>query len=331
MSYILRFLNLATLRTFLSMARIPNICVICEDAESFDCKLALAPCGRHWICSNDLTAFYILATRDESQYPPKCCGHVFHIKDYEHCVEHDTAEAFTEKEAEYKVLARNRVYCANTSCARFLDPRTHIQCPTSGVAYAVCHDGDACDKLTCTKCKTLINGKANEHACSDDEDAAEMEKAIRENKFQQCYACHTIIELREGCNHIQCHCGHEICYICGRPWTGHHGCPSHTAASYDADGYNQNGFHRDTGLHRSGLAYAQYMSSISGHGELEEGEIYESDGEAEPAEVLQQLHIGDVEQRKGDRGDDDDDDGSEDVESGPVGQSGLSWWGWGYR
>ena len=47
--------------------------------------------------------------------------------------------------------------------------------------------------------------------------------------------------------------------ICGLQWGNGatlctHGCPKNERAAYDVDGYNQCGYHRDTGLSRSGFA-----------------------------------------------------------------------------
>lgn len=50
----------------------------------------------------------------------------------------------------------------------------------------------------------------------------------------------------------RCQCGAEFCYVCGKSWQGIHGCPHYGPAIYDEEGYNQDGFHRDTGLDREG-------------------------------------------------------------------------------
>lgn len=50
----------------------------------------------------------------------------------------------------------------------------------------------------------------------------------------------------------RCQCGAEFCYVCGESWQGMHGCPQYGPAVYDEAGYNQDGFHRDTGLDREG-------------------------------------------------------------------------------
>lgn len=49
-----------------------------------------------------------------------------------------------------------------------------------------------------------------------------------------------------------CECGGEFCYICGEQWPGIHGCPHYGPAIYDDEDYNQDGYHRITGINREG-------------------------------------------------------------------------------
>lgn len=55
----------------------------------------------------------------------------------------------------------------------------------------------------------------------------------------------------------RCECGHDFCYICGVYWEGLHACPHYGKPEYDDEDYNQDGFHRDTGLNRNGFTRPQ--------------------------------------------------------------------------
>lgn len=69
-----------------------------------------------------------------------------------------------------------------------------------------------------------------------------------------------------------------------------HGCPHYGPAIYNADGYNQEGYHRDTGLNRQGLTFVQEMRLLGGGHPGAEGEEVDNDGDADDDwNVLQHL------------------------------------------
>jgi hypothetical protein len=82
-------------------------CVICAGTEDEGEVLLAAPCGRHWVCKDDITSFFARATENESLFPPKCCNQIFLLHDYEESVDFDVAWDFQVKEqGEYSVLAK---------------------------------------------------------------------------------------------------------------------------------------------------------------------------------------------------------------------------------
>ncbi|KAF3008822.1 hypothetical protein E8E13_010704 [Curvularia kusanoi] len=205
----------------------------------------------HWVCKDDIGSFFLRATETESLYPPKCCGQIFLLEVYEPHLEFDVSWAYQVKEqGEYAVLAKYRIYCANPTCSKFLDPATHVEDESRKLTYAVCQDGE-CAKATCTKCKALMENFRS-HACEQNEDLKQFRQTAVEKGYQECPRCASTVELAEACNHITCECGAEFCYVCGDEWSGLHGCPVYGPAYYDEDGYNQDGFHRTTGLNHEG-------------------------------------------------------------------------------
>lgn len=82
-------------------------CVICGGEES-DCELLLgAPCGDHFVCSDDVGSFFERATQNESLFPPRCCGQIFMLQDYDEYVPFDIAWAYQVKEqGEYATLPK---------------------------------------------------------------------------------------------------------------------------------------------------------------------------------------------------------------------------------
>jgi hypothetical protein len=77
----------------------------------------------------------------------------------------------------------------------------------------------------------------------------------------------------------RCQCGAEFCYICGESWPGMHGCPHYGPAIYDEEGYNQDGFHRDTGLNREGHTRRQALRDTDSDHEEEDEEDDDPDAQ----------------------------------------------------
>ncbi|KAF1828664.1 hypothetical protein BDW02DRAFT_584306 [Decorospora gaudefroyi] len=251
-------------------------CVICGSNES-ECELLLsAPCGSHWVCTDDVASFFENATNNESLFPPKCCDQMFMLADYAEYVPVEMAWAYQVKEqGEYAILARFRTYCANRACAKFLHPASHIKDPKTSVTYAICEAED-CGLSTCVECKQLLEEGTRNHECKQNEDDKRFKQMATEKGYQECSVCGATVELAEACNHITCECGNAFCYICGEDWPGLHSCPHYGPPIYDEEGYNQDGFHRETGLNRDGLD-----RHLGARGE---GEDPDDDGEREDRE-----------------------------------------------
>ncbi|CAA9960022.1 RING finger domain containing protein [Pyrenophora teres f. maculata] len=241
-----------------------NSCMVCGSEESEVDLLLSVPCGRHWVCPDDVASFFEHATNNESLFPPKCCDQILMLADYEDHVPFDVAWAYQEKEqGEYAILAKFRVYCGHPPCATFLHPTSHLEDADTRTAYAIC-EAEGCGKFTCTKCRALIQDGIENHECKKDEEQENFKQAAAEKGYQECTGCGAIVELIEACNHITCGCGQSFCYVCGKDWEGHHACPLYGRPMFDEEGYNQDGFHRDTGLNRNGLTRRQEIDHARG-------------------------------------------------------------------
>lgn len=216
--------------------------------------------------SKCLADAFTKAMDNEQLYPVKCCDQILLIDDYQEyipdLIPFELYMAFKEKELEYATQAKYRVYCGNTGCAQFLHRQNYSTSDT--VSYAKC---DRCDKHTCTKCKNLLHEQKREdnelgpalaaHNCDITESEKQFRDAAKEHGYQVCDGCGGTVELKEACNHMTCTCGYSFCYICGKAWEGVHACPLYGPVAYDEEGYNQEGFHRDTGLNRAGQTRQQ--------------------------------------------------------------------------
>ncbi|KAJ4994320.1 IBR finger domain-containing protein [Stagonosporopsis vannaccii] len=271
-------------------------CVICGGDEASGEQLLEAPCQRHWVCTDDVASFFERATENESLYPPKCCGQLFLLGVYEAHIPFEVSWNFQMKaQGEYSVLAKYRVYCANPACSKFISPAAQTKDPSSNTNYAICQD-ESCGRLTCTTCKTLLDG-ASSHNCEQNEDYRKFKQTATEKGFQECPTCASTVELAEACNHITCQCGASFCYVCGENWPGVHGCPPYGPAVYDVEGYNQDGFHRNTGLNREGRTrQEQARADHAEDGDPEDENDNEGDEEGEQFDefhpVLQHVEAG---------------------------------------
>ncbi|KAI8049883.1 hypothetical protein BDF22DRAFT_745756 [Syncephalis plumigaleata] len=111
-----------------------------------------------------------------------------------------------------------KMYCPNKRCSKVL---TISQLSRANDCLAECTH---CHYAICTKCTCLWhNGyscaqyKAIPDARKNTEDSSVLAMA-KDNKWCRCTKCQALVELRYGCNHITCHCGHQFCYKCGSSW-----------------------------------------------------------------------------------------------------------------
>ncbi|MCJ1470503.1 hypothetical protein MMC07_009149 [Pseudocyphellaria aurata] len=176
-------------------------CTAC-DSERLLFDVFQAPCG-HDYCQECLSTLFQLATIDETLFPPRCCRQEMSLESVKHYLSSALIQTFEEKSIEFR--SSNRTYCSRPTCSSFISPDNI--------------DGDrarcvACGTHTCTICKN----NAHDGDCPEDTATQQTLEMGREQGWQRCYNCRSLIELDVGCNQILCHCGAEFCYLCGQPW-----------------------------------------------------------------------------------------------------------------
>lgn len=81
-----------------------------------------------------------------------------------------------------------------------------------------------CLKETCRFCKEPSHIPLR---CDEVENTKEMnmrtfiENKVTEAMIRVCYKCNKRFFKVEGCNHMKCSCGAEMCYICKTPISGY--------------------------------------------------------------------------------------------------------------
>ncbi|KAF8553207.1 hypothetical protein OG21DRAFT_1273259 [Imleria badia] len=183
-------------------------CVICTDPiHSVEIR---APCGHYYDigCATDL---FQSATRDETLFPPRCCGQNVPFGRIRPHLSPALITAFQQKKAEFSTL--KRVYCSSPTCSRFLGPVS--EGIFGGRVYSC--PAPRCRRRTCGKCREQHSGDRT-HVCRPDAGATQVLELSRASGWARCPGCSHMIELHLGCFHTTCRCGTEFCYLCRARW-----------------------------------------------------------------------------------------------------------------
>ncbi|KAM0425475.1 hypothetical protein ACHAPT_009264 [Fusarium lateritium] len=175
-------------------------CIACGDRFPA-MALSRSPCS-HEYCRECLVGLVRASLQDESLFPPRCCGQNIPIK-VGLWFSPGLVGEFRAKKVEFETP--NRTYCSEPSCSTFVPP-TMI-----AGELAMC---PKCRRITCVHCK----GRSHEGICPSDTASQQVLQLATENGWQRCKACHRVVELEFGCNHITCICKAEFCYVCGERW-----------------------------------------------------------------------------------------------------------------
>jgi len=166
-----------------------------------------APCGDTY-CHVCLGAIFQNATVDEELFPPRCHKQEIPLFLVQPFMSKEDITRFKQKREEFKT--RNRTYCHNTDCGRFI-PTAYIDEESD---CALC---GSCGKMTCVNCKKTYHGIAD---CPEDKDLTATLQLAAQEGWQRCRECHRLVMKAFGCQRITCKCGYEFCYQCGARW-GH--------------------------------------------------------------------------------------------------------------
>ena len=164
-----------------SRTRAQHECVACTELR----ETIQMPC-QHQYCTRCVIRLISDATVDESLFPPRCCGQTIPLSLVRPYISGDLTVRIEQKAIEFN--APYRTYC--TSCGSFIKlydtegNRGH--CP-------------ACNQDTCVLCKRRFhNGD-----CPKDTALEDVLRIADEAGWQRCLGCHTMVERREGCNHMK--------------------------------------------------------------------------------------------------------------------------------
>jgi len=163
-----------------------EVCIVCREKHHLHDVLR-APCG-HFHCRECFHRRAEMSTRDESLFPPSCCGQEIPLLSGSHFLEKELWEVLKTKAREYETA--NRTYCYDASCSAFISSE-HVR-----LGVATC---PKCSKETCAMCK----GRPHiDFECPEDPVEKELEALAKAEKWARCPNCKRRVERDGGCNHM---------------------------------------------------------------------------------------------------------------------------------
>lgn len=161
------------------------VCVICTD--KFRPRDIVRLSCPDIYCKGCLASYFMRTSANESIFPPRCCGKKIPITLIE--AELSSEDLIDFQNAELEFTTTNRIYCAHTTCGRFIPP------DQVGPDVANCTE---CNNETCIHCRHL----GHDGYCPADEALQAVVKLGLDSGWQRCFGCHAMVELNTGCHHI---------------------------------------------------------------------------------------------------------------------------------
>lgn len=160
--------------------KVKNECVACSEMQ-YTLQL---PC-QHQYCKTCLRILVSDSTVDESLFPPRCCGQEMPMSLLRPYITTELTAKFEQRAIEFGTPYRTYCY----SCGTFINP-----------------DGIQGHQAHCTTCKLdtcmLCKGQFHGGDCPKNPALEQVLRLAQAEGWQQCMSCKTMIERREGCNHI---------------------------------------------------------------------------------------------------------------------------------
>lgn len=148
-----------------------------------------------------------------ASFPPKCCGKPLRISVWGSMLTTDILSRYKEVEAEFS--ANRPLYCSRKTCSEFIPDECDLGEDEAG-------ECPKCRTVTCKRCRQGLNDHGKWYPSDYRECPAEEAELTalynlgNEKRWKQCPTCMNMVERIDGCNHMDCICGVEFCYLCGK-------------------------------------------------------------------------------------------------------------------
>ncbi|KIW35378.1 uncharacterized protein PV07_02076 [Cladophialophora immunda] len=190
----------------------PKECAVCFEEHRPGELVVLHHCHCAY-CIPCLNQAFRVACRDRASFPPRCHNVPLRISAVGTVLDDDVVERYKEIEAEFG--AHRPFYCASPKCSAFIPVKDHLA--QQEVAFCL-----QCHNSTCKSCKRLQSdhpvwdADMKKRVCPAlEEDVVKLFELGEEKEWRQCPTCANMVERTDGCEHMDCICGVEFCYLCG--------------------------------------------------------------------------------------------------------------------
>ena len=207
-------------------------CAFCKEQCPTSSALG-TPCS-HYVCRSCVTRNVEVCVRDETTYPPKCCGRGLPSQDLVKLLKDSSLRArYESKCIEYGTAIRDRVYCCK--CTDFLGPKETRGASSSSssssssstvvasfttLPRSVVHGALYCFRCLVTTCTACGQAAHPSRLCQDTPADLAFKKLSTDQGWQKCPNCEAVVDLEVGCYHMKCRCSTEFCYLCATIWKG---------------------------------------------------------------------------------------------------------------
>lgn len=183
-------------------------CLTCGSDDVPSTQSAKLACG-HRMCHDCLKRVFDMSVKDPAHMPPKCCTdqHI-PLKHVDRLFDTKFKMLWNRKYQEYHT--KNRIYCPTLRCGEWIKP-SHIH-TAQGRKFAQC---PRCTTKVCTLCNNKMHKSSD---CPKDPEIAKLVEQAKAEGWQRCFNCSSMVEKKEGCNHMTCRCMAEFCIVCGAKW-----------------------------------------------------------------------------------------------------------------
>lgn len=171
----------------LAFSQRKNECSCCFEKISAPCYISLC---EHTFCTDCLRQLFLRAARNESQFPPRCCGTEFRQETVRKVLTGSEFQEYDIRTEEFN--ASPRIYCADPKCSQFIRPASIMN------DLGTC---SSCQKQTHVPCRALAHPGRD---CPVDNAQQSVIDLAEQNEWRRCYHCQTVVELRYGCNEVLC-------------------------------------------------------------------------------------------------------------------------------
>ncbi|KAL2131540.1 hypothetical protein VTI74DRAFT_4917 [Chaetomium olivicolor] len=163
----------------------------------------------HRMCHSCLRKAFRDSITDPQRMPPTCCNSDFIPTEYvKGFFDAGFKRDWNQKYAEHG--NRSLIFCPSRRCGALIRPQDmHHE---AGRVFA-----------KCAHCKTKVCGSCSgrwhhQPECPRDDETTHFVERARRESWQRCHCCKSVLEIKDGRNHMICRCGAEFCLVCRGKW-----------------------------------------------------------------------------------------------------------------